>query len=393
MAEKLRVAMLGSYPVDGNHIKGGVQAAYAYLVKGLAETGELDLHVLVNKPAGYSGPVQVTKSNVNLHFLPAYPRFERLRSYRTYQTIVNSVLKQIHPDLIHAQDAGADALVAQRSGFPTLVTVHGIRWEDGKHASSWSQRLRVYFDSVVTERSVMQHARYVIAISPYVARYFQDVVKPDIQIFDVPNAIDEDFFRLNNSTYGQYILFAGRVIPRKRVMDLVQAFSQVLSQVPSARLHIAGEFSTEPGYTDAIRRWVHQNHLDEKVLFLGPLSEDSIRQEFSHCKMLVLPSAQETAPMVIAQAMALGKPVIATRVGGVADMVGEDLLRGVLVKVGDIPGLAEGITRMLQLPEEQKMMGLNGRAYARENFHPEKVARKTIEVYRYIASKEEKGHA
>lgn len=392
MVEKLCVAMLGSYPLDGTHLKGGVQAAYVYLVNGLARTGELNLHVLMTKPSGYSGPEHFTESNLTIHFLPQYPRFERLRNYVTYQKIVNRTLSQIRPDLIHAQDAGADALVAQRSGFPTVVTVHGIRWEDGKHASSWSQRMRVYYDSVITEQAVMRHARYVIAISPYVARYFKDVVRSDVQLFDVPNAIDEDFFTPNERAYVQIILFAGRVIPRKRVMDLVQAFFQVLDQAPSARLRIAGEVSTEPEYAESIRRWVHEKQLDEKVVFLGPLSEEVIRWEFSQCTMLVLPSAQETAPMVIAQAMAAAKPVIATRVGGVAEMVGEDSSRGVLVNVGDVPGLANAITRVLQNPEEQQRMGENGRTFARQNFLPERVARKTIDAYRYIAGKEQKGH-
>jgi len=393
MAEKLRVAMLGAYPLDTAHINGGVQAAYSYLVKGLAMTQDLDLHILTIRPPNYSGADRVEQANLTIHFLPQYPRFERLRNYHIYQSIITQRLAKIRPDLIHAQDAGSDALVALRTGFPTVITIHGIRLEDGKHYSSWIKRLRVYFDSFLTERYVVRHARHIIAISPYVTSYFTDILKPDVDIYYIPNAVDESFFNQVECPDKQIVLFAGRVIPRKRVMDLVQAFEQVLHQVPGAALHIAGETNTEPAYVESIKKWAHERNLDDRVKFLGPLSEVSILQEFSSCSIVALPSAQETAPMVIAQAMAAGKPVVATRVGGVADMVGEDSDRGLLVNVGDIDALATTLTRLLENPGLSQKMSQNGKAFAQKNYDILNVAQRTIEVYHRIACKEHKVHA
>jgi glycosyltransferase involved in cell wall biosynthesis len=393
MPERIRVALLGSYPLDPAQIFGGVQAAYAYLVKGLAQQNDLELHVLTLRPAGYAGADQIEQAPLTLHLLPPYPRFERLRNYRTYQASVNKKLAQIRPHLIHAQDAGADALVALRSGFATVMTVHGIRWEDGKHYSAWNKRLRVYYDSLLTEQYVVRHARHLIAISPYVTRYFKDRLRPDVEVYNLPNAIDERFFELGHSQAEPRILFAGRVIPRKRVMDLVQAFARLLRQVPTARLHIAGEIRSEPAYVATIQAWVHASQLDAHIRFLGPLSETALLSEFRGCSLLALPSAQETAPMVIAQAMAAGKPVVAARVGGVAEMVGEDAVRGLLVNVGDIEGLAAGLTRLLQQPDLQAKMGQNGRAFAQENYHLARVAQRTTEIYRHIAFQEAQAHA
>lgn len=393
MPERIRVAMFGAYPLDPERMWGGVQAAYAYLVKGLAQMDDLELHVLTLRPSDHTGPDQVEQAHLTVHLLSPYPRFERLRNYHTYQTLINRQLAQIRPHLIHAQDAGADALVALRSGFPTVITVHGIRWEDGKHYSAWRQRLRVYYDSLLTERYVVRQARHLIAISPYVTRYFKGRLRPGVEVYYLPNAIDERFFNLGQGAAEQIILFAGRVIPRKRVMDLVQAFAQVLSPVPSARLHIAGEISSEPAYVEAIRRWVQASHLDEQVRFLGPLSEASILREFAGCRLLALPSAQETAPMVIAQALAAGKPVVATRVGGVDEMVGEDSSRGLLVNVGDRAGLAAALIHLLQHPDQLAKMGQRGRAYAQENYHLESVARRTNAVYRHIAWETQKTNA
>jgi glycosyltransferase involved in cell wall biosynthesis len=97
--------------------------------------------------------------------------------------------------------------------------------------------------------------------------------------------------------------------------------------------------------------------------------------------------------MVIAQAMAAGKPVVATRVGGVGEMVGEDSSRGFLVNLGDVDGLAAAITHLLQQPILQETMGQSAKAFAQENYHLESVARHTFEIYRLIACKEYKAYA
>ena len=177
MGKKLRIAMLGAFPLDTTHINGGVQGYYANLVNGLSQLNDLDLHILTLRPRDYSGKDRIEETNLTLHLLPQYPRFERVRNYRTYQTVINQYLTQILPDLVHAQDAGSDALVALRSVFPTVITVHGIRWEDGKHYSSWIKRLRVFYDSLLTERYAIRHARHLIAISPYVIRYFKNMYR------------------------------------------------------------------------------------------------------------------------------------------------------------------------------------------------------------------------
>ena len=91
--------------------------------------------------------------------------------------------------------------------------------------------------------------------------------------------------------------------------------------------------------------------------------------------------------------MAAGKPVVATRVGGVGDMVGEDHSRGLLINPGDVDGLADAITRLLRQPILQEKIGQNARVFAQENYHLESVARHTNEVYRQVGRKENLPHA
>jgi len=380
--------MVGKYPTDSTCIRGGVQAATFYLVKGLSRIDGLELHILTFRPSGWAGPDRVDQNGVCVHLMPPYPRFERLRSYRTYQNIFNERLAQIQPDIVHAQGAASDALVALRSGYPTIVTVHGIRREDQKYYGTRRERLRCFFDSALTEREVIGRTRYLIAISHYVTQYFAARFRPEFQCFYIPNAIDQQFFDLVTTSSQPIVLYVGSVIPRKRLTDLIMAFGRVIQLIPSAQLHIAGEVVTEPAYVDKVRRLIREKNLEEHVQLLGALSETEVFREFTNCSILVLPSSQETTPMVIGQAMAAGKPVLATPVGGVPEMLGEHGERGLLVPIGHVEELARSIIDLLQDAKLRERIGSAGRRFAQEYYHPSQVAMRTAEVYREVVTKE-----
>ena len=83
----MRVALIGNYPWDSTRIKGGVQAAFSYLVKGLDQIEDLQVHILtMTRNQRLEGEHQVLENGSTLHFLPSLPRFEFVRRYRTYQS-------------------------------------------------------------------------------------------------------------------------------------------------------------------------------------------------------------------------------------------------------------------------------------------------------------------
>ena len=275
-----------------------------------------------------------------------------------------------------------------RSGYPTVVTAHGIRYEDQKYCRSWGKRIRFYFDSVLTERRVISRARYLIAISHYMTEYFAARFHPNLRRYFIPNAIDERFFELDGGASRPVVLFAGRVIPLKRVLDLVKAFDLVARQIPDAELHIAGECYTDVAYVESIREYLRHTGIEKNVHLLGELDQENILKEYVGCSLLALPSSQENAPLVVAQAMAAGKPIVATRVGGVGEMLGEHGERGLLVEVGEVAKLASAIRSLLQDNSRRELLGQAGRHFALENYHPDYVAGQTAEVYREIVFRE-----
>lgn len=389
---KIKVALLGGYPLDSDNLRGGVQAAVSYLIKGLSRLDGLELHALVMRPMGWQGTNKIDQNGVKVHLIPPYPRYERLRNYRLYQSAVDEALSVIQPDIVHAQEAGAEAFVALRSGFPTVVTAHGIRAEDSKYIASLPRRFRFYFDSYLTERSVIKRVKYLVAISQYVTNYFSSQFRTDIDIRYIPNAVEDRFFDEFNLDLHTNTLFVGRVIALKQVHNLIKAFEMVYLEIPHARLRIAGEISSEPEYVRSLRTQIQQTGLEDRIHLLGQLNQADLLQEYRNSAMVVLPSAQENYPMVLAQAMAVGKPIIASRVGGVPEMLGENGERGLLINVGDVNGLSASIKNLLINPERGYLMGQTSHEYALKNFHPNQVAQHTFNFYQYIYEKENRKH-
>lgn len=377
---KLRAVILGDYPLNPHQIHGGVEAAFAYLVRELAQEDALELHVITLNPKAQAPAHVFTAEGACLHILPMFPRLEFARNFRNYQKMLGAALQEIQPHVIHAQGATDHAYVALRSGYPTVITVHGVQSEDSKHQGTLHQRSRKWLYSRLIERYNLSHTRHLIAISRYVTQYFARNLNAGTNIYFIPNAIDDRYFQLRGAGSSQTILYAGRLIRRKRALDLVEAFARVARVLPNVQLRLAGEFESEREYAAQVRAVIEREQLQARVHFLGALSEEAVLREFQDCALLALPSIQETSPMVIAQAMAAGKPVIATPVGGVPEMLVDDKT-GLLVPVGDVTALSQALQRVLRDDALRMNLGRAARLHAQENFHARAVARKTYRAY------------
>ena len=106
-------------------------------------------------------------------------------------------------------------------------------------------------------------------------------------------------------------------------------------------------------------------------------------EEYARSAIVALPSKQETAPVAVAEAMATGRPVVATRVCGVPYMV-EDGGSGILVEHGDVAALAGALSRLLRDRELRVQMGQRGREIAESRFRAAHIACQTHEVYRSV---------
>ena len=227
------------------------------------------------------------------------------------------------------------------------------------------------------ERYCIRHAAYLVQPTRYAERYFGAEIAG--RIVEVGNPISDGFFSSTASPVPGRIVYSGSVIRRKRLRDLVDAVAIVRRSVPEVSLHVAGAES-DPAYVAAVRARIHELELEDRVTFLGALSPADVLAEYRQAALLVLPSGQETSPMVIGEAMAVGLPVVATRVGGVPDLV-DDGRTGFLVDVAAVDALAERISVVLTDDVLRLALGRAAVEEAERRFRSAAVAARVRDVY------------
>ena len=221
-------------------------------------------------------------------------------------------------------------------------------------------------------RFVLRRADALRAVSP-VTRAQLAHFAPGRPIEQFPTWTDVDAFRAANRQAGAansgIILYAGALTPLKGVQHLVAAFAQVSRRYPHARLILAGgamDVSFEKSLHDAVRR----ERIEDRVAFIGHVSQRELADWLSRAAVFVLPSYSEGLARVLIEAMVVGVPVISTPVGGAPEMVqpGET---GMLVPPGDEAGLASALAHLLGDTAEAMRMGANAKNSVRQFYSTE----------------------
>jgi glycosyltransferase involved in cell wall biosynthesis len=268
----------------------------------------------------------------------------------------------LHTHLVHAdvygQLAGSIARVPLR-----LSTKHGFNeFREGR-----------WFG--IADRSVGTLAHVHIAISQGLARYLADTEGFDEETFEIVHygISARDGVR----PYGggePRLLCIGRLIPIKGHLVLLRAVAQARAHVPELVLDVAGRGPLAP----ALKAYAREVGLDRAVRFLGFVSP--IQRVIEETAIVVVPSLGEGFGMVALEAMERARPVIASAVGGLPEIVA-DGETGLVVEPGDAESLAAAIVSLAGDLDRAAAMGRAGRDRALAEFTPERSARRIEELY------------
>jgi glycosyltransferase involved in cell wall biosynthesis len=165
-----------------------------------------------------------------------------------------------------------------------------------------------------------------------------------------------------------------RLDPLKGHADLIAALPRILQAAPTTKLVFIGDGPTAPD----LRRQVHEVGLTEQVHFLG--ARRDIPRLLRALDVFVLPSHQEGLGLAIIEAMAAGLPVVATRVGGIPEVV-VDGETGLLVASGNSVELADAIVYLLSNPHTRQQMGVKGRQRVEVHFTAQQTAANLETLY------------
>lgn len=226
----------------------------------------------------------------------------------------------------------------------------------------------------------------------------------------IVNGVDIDRFRVAHDEKvsmesEKVILFVGRITPEKGLHLLLPAFHMVLQEYPRARLRIIGpEAVTPKSYIVELERqnsgltglgnFYEKSYLQhlkesmqpfvrERVTFVGHVAHDDLVSEYQAADILVNPSLSESFGMALIEAMATGLPVVATRVGGMTQIIkhGES---GYLVEPGDVTELADAMIQLLADKALRKQMGQTARQQVQCLFSWQQVAEQLYGRYEQI---------
>jgi glycosyltransferase involved in cell wall biosynthesis len=177
----------------------------------------------------------------------------------------------------------------------------------------------------------------------------------------VPNGVDIASYNPtpNWPADDGYILFVGRLVPQKGVDLLIRAFRVLLQRCPGTRLVIAGDGEQEL----YLQRTAHYLGISHRVKFVNWQSGDTLADYYKRAQVVVVPSYYEPFGIVALEAMACGRPIIASRVGGLEEFI-EDGVQGFLAPVGDYLQLAQRLAYLVLNQEIREKMGKAARTRA-----------------------------
>lgn len=282
----------------------------------------------------------------------ADPRFELVRGsfYERLPWLVRRAVRDFRPQAIVAEDPRTAALVmAGRPGVPVIAEVHG-NWRHSTrlYGSPARKALSPLVDAV--DEWGVRHADAVRALSGYTAGLVEQARgKPPDAVFPTYSDLSAFTGPVRPLPERPQALFVGVLEPYKNVEGLAAAWRRAAPQVPGAKLVVVGKGS---------QRRALEGRADGYFEQLAPAE---VAAKLDESTLLVLPSRHEGLGRVVIEAFARGRGVVATRAGGILDLV-EDGEQGVLVDPGDTDALADALARVLGDRALAERLGASARA-------------------------------
>lgn len=353
----MHVLLLPSwYPANSSDIGGSFFREQAIaLEKAGCEVGVLSINILSLRE-----PVKALKSrfktqyenDFNVHtyrkqYVNWLPRLEGAQQYifrsRMMWLFRCYIKKHGKPDIIHVHsmlNAGLAAKeIKKRYGIPYIVTEHSTAYARGVLSKS----------QLKSAALIAIEASGRFAVSTPFSELLAKVLKQDSSAWSVlPNIVNDSFFKAcelqksKSDKCGFCFLNVSLLVPKKRIDLLITAFSLYFKGRPDVTLRIGGDGKEREALEDLAKRL----GVEDQVKFLGMLDREQVVGEMENMDAFVLSSQYETFGVVVTEALAKGKPVIATRCGGPEDIIREQ--DGILVSPADAEDLAKAMQKIYE---------------------------------------------
>lgn len=292
--------------------------------------------------------------------------------------LINAIIKVGKIDVVNAHQALTPAvlayLIAKLYRIPFVITCHGSE-----------VRLHQNFFVRIIQRVTFALADRITAVSYEIKSTLASLYHVNPSKIDViPNGYDTELVKnySNNSECSTFnIVYVGRLSYPKDPLTVLYAFKQIHYVIPNARLYFVGDGQLCP----LLKQFCGSHKLLQYVHFLGKMPHHRALQVTAESTVFVLSSFEEGLPISLVEAMALGKPVVATKVGGVPEIV-KDGVNGLLVPQGEPEQMTDALLKLLSNPKIRKEMGTTA-AESVKDYSWSKIAERYKKLYSELIKK------
>jgi glycosyltransferase involved in cell wall biosynthesis len=282
-------------------------------------------------------------------------------------------------DLIHSHPISG-AVAGAFLHLPRIFTLHGMYWKEKLHDPYLYSRLMYGDLNIRRFRYVSSRIKKLIAISPYVISEVDQFLKTGIPPVEViENPVSDIFFEQEKQEKEGLLLFPGMIDPRKNQSALIKALDLLKKDKVNFHCVLPGPI-VDQDYYESLKSLIKKYGLEQEVTIPGIVPFEHLLTLYRQAGILVLTSLQETAPMIISEAMAGGTPVVASRVSGIPYMVSEGN-SGYLINPDSPEGVARHLALLLTDDALRKKFGAESRRIAESRWKCEVIVNKQLQEY------------
>ena len=306
----------------------------------------------------------------------AYGRFAQKMNIATALQLIPYCFGMLLHGITAIKELDADVIISFWT-FPQgligilLKSLFGIPTATRVQSSDFiaARKIGPFMTSVMS--LILRKANIIIPNSNYTGEYIPNRQELQEKTFTV-----REGFRITGSIKEKdsfsakiKLLTVTRLIERKGIRFLIQAMKNVTENNPHVKLVIVGEGPDHSTFDELAR----QLELQENIVFAGRVSDQELIEQYTTSDIFILPSTEEALGVVLLEAMYHGLPVVASNVGGIPEIV-TNQVTGILTAPGNPKELSQAIKFLMESPEKRRYFSEQGKRHVQENFTWEKIA-------------------
>lgn len=367
--------------------KGGIQTHTYELCKHLVSKGH-NVNILMSGTIFNNNKFATNKDGINLIKIPYIPgryipvlRLFLDELFFNISAFIWLVRNNKKYNLIHLQGRSGFIYSLFPQQTPFITTYHGLVSKENKSIDSKKLTMQYrlfYYISKFIERVTLKKSKNLIVVSESLKEDIIEISDNNKQFTLIPNGVNIPKIFENIDPKMNLITFVGRVEKTKGVKDLIDAIENIDENIKCA---IIGDGE----YRKQISEYVNSNHkLRDRVWFLGSLASEDVSKWIQVSKVVVLPSYYETQGIVLLEANAHKKPVIASNINGINEII-QDGVNGLLFEKGNSVDLNSKIKQIINDTELANKLGENGYEIVKKEYAWDNIVVETEKVYNKIA--------